>query len=83
MNMLLERIAALGLSFGSWLSNSPITAHQQSILDENSCAVHDFKVKIFSTDPVILYLEHFLTENEARHLIEVRHVFQLHLSAAN
>ena len=71
--MLLEKIAVLGLNFASRLSNA-VTGREHSISNYDYCSAHEFKVKIFSTDPVILYLVDFLSENEALHLIQIRHV---------
>lgn len=36
------------------------------------CPRHEYKVNIFSTSPLVLYVDGFLSEAEADHLIELR-----------
>lgn len=37
------------------------------------CQRHDYQVKIFSTSPLVIYIDHFLSDTEADHLIELRY----------
>ena len=42
------------------------------------CPRHDFDIHVFSTSPLIIYIDGFLRESEAQHLIDIRY-FQLPL----
>jgi prolyl 4-hydroxylase len=36
------------------------------------CTAHDYRVHIFSADPLIIYIDGFLSEHEAKHLVDIR-----------
>ena len=36
------------------------------------CPKHEVNVKVFSTSPLILYLDGFLSEHEANHFVDIR-----------
>lgn len=37
------------------------------------CSQHDYHVHIFSTDPLVVYIDGFLSDREAKHLVEIRY----------
>ncbi|KAK5995766.1 Prolyl 4-hydroxylase subunit alpha-1 [Cladobotryum mycophilum] len=47
---------------------------QLAVPDDNK---HSYDVQIFSRDPLILYIENFVTQDEIQHLLELRHQFLL------
>ena len=40
--------------------------------EELKCAKHDFGIHVFSTNPLVIYIERFLSEMEAQHLVDIR-----------
>ena len=38
------------------------------------CPKHEFESHIFSTNPLVIYVHGFVSENEAEHLIDIRFV---------
>lgn len=38
------------------------------------CPRHDFDIHILSTSPLVIYINRFVSESEAQHLIDIRHV---------
>ena len=38
-----------------------------------TCDRHDFEIHVFSTSPLVIYVDGFLSERETEHLIEVRY----------
>jgi prolyl 4-hydroxylase len=40
------------------------------------CPRHDFDVHFFSTDPLVMYIDGFLSESEAEHLVDIRYPSQ-------
>lgn len=39
------------------------------------CPRHEFDAHIFSANPLVVYLDGFLSDEEAEHLIDIRYVF--------
>jgi len=39
-----------------------------------SCVPHTYKVRILSRDPLVVYIEGFLSQEEAQHLLDVSYV---------
>ena len=37
------------------------------------CPQHDFDVHFFSTDPLVMFIDGFLSESEAEHLVAIRY----------
>ena len=37
------------------------------------CGRHEYEVHVFSTSPLVVYIDGFLSENEAQHLIDLRY----------
>lgn len=40
--------------------------------NRSECREHDYSVHIFSRNPLVIYIENFLTKTEAEHLLAVR-----------
>ena len=36
------------------------------------CPEHDYDIHIFSADPLVIYIDGFLSDEEARHLVDIR-----------
>lgn len=45
------------------------------------CPQHDFDVHFFSTDPLVMYIDGFLSDSEAEHMVAIRYVHRLTDSA--
>jgi len=41
-----------------------------------SCASHNYNTFILSHEPLIIYIENFLSEDESKHLIQIRYFIQ-------
>lgn len=39
-----------------------------------SCAEHEYNIHVFSTAPLVIYIDGFLSEGEAEHLVNIRSV---------
>ena len=76
---LLSKQLSSFLSFHSRIGSG--TSDQSSLSSVNfedmraqysiSCPKHDFQTRIFSTDPLIIYLENFIGKDEARYILNV------------
>ena len=38
------------------------------------CPRHEFDIHVFSATPLVIYIDGFLSDNEAQHLVDVRYV---------
>lgn len=47
------------------------------------CPKHDFDVHIFSSSPLVIYLDGFLSEEEAQHFIDIRYVHTTRVAMAS
>jgi prolyl 4-hydroxylase len=36
------------------------------------CAEHSFDIHVFSTNPLVIYIDGFLSQDETKHLVEIR-----------
>jgi prolyl 4-hydroxylase len=72
------------LPISSMLSGSPQKSRKQQALTFNetfiatdeplSCPSHNYNTHILSHEPLIIYIENFLSESESRHLLEIRYL---------
>ena len=69
--------------FGAQNHEQPLSSHEVPILDAEklvfpekdlSCPTHSFETHILSTEPLVVYISGFLSEQEADHLVEIRYV---------
>jgi prolyl 4-hydroxylase len=52
--------------------------------DENlACAPHNYNVRILSREPLVVYIDGFLGQKEAEHLVNVAYVVQVNLLRSN
>jgi prolyl 4-hydroxylase len=54
------------------LRNDSLLALPDESFDASECPPHGYTVRIFSRDPLVLYIENFLSEEERHHLMEIR-----------
>lgn len=70
------------LSIFSGTSNKPANERYsvdkiESLMIPNPdlvCQEHGYKVHIFNRDPLVIYVEGFLTEEESKHIVKIRFV---------
>lgn len=71
-NMALAVVAA---SLGaSWIRNKfdvAITTANTNLIVEDYDCFHEYTIEILSLDPVMMYLNNFVSDNEVKHLLEV------------
>lgn len=72
------------LPISSMLHGSPQKSKKQEALIFNesfvatdeplACPSHSYNTHILSHEPLIIYIENFLSESESRHLLEIRYL---------
>lgn len=69
-----------GITLDNVLDKLPITFHfkvpgNQDHLSPYTCVPHDYSIELLSIDPLVIYINNFLRDEEIEHLLELGFVF--------
>jgi prolyl 4-hydroxylase len=56
------------------LLNESLLALPDESFNGSECPADAYVVRLFSREPLVLYIENFLSEDERKHLLEIRSV---------